>query len=205
MLRQTDRYPQTCRQFLATMEDRTGEDNFYRVQIFSEAALVLAVKGEYERHEPGDTLAYYGRKELAVINTLEPSLNNGIRIPREDDRTTVYEPDYFENAFNIFRDSRFSGSAYTLNLACEDRFYNRSGGYMGGSSYICRARAIVRLNTMDKDAYSYLNAVQYYSSPLTEFSVDAPLILKQNVSGGAGFVTVMSSFDYIIDLPDMQL
>ena len=76
---------------------------------------------------------------------------------------------------------------------------------MDDSSYICRARAVVRLNTMDKDAYSYLNAVQYYSSTLAEFSVGTPLIFKQNVSGGTGFVTVMSSFDYIIDLPDMQL
>ena len=188
--------PRKCIGFMTTVEDIRGEDNFFRVRAYSESAFVVSVQGPYEVHHTGDTIFFASRKELSVINTREPVLNNGIRIPSDNNS------DYFDNGFNIFRDDSFRDASTTLDLVTVSDYYSCNKTYSTGSSYVCRSRGTIRLETMDRDTFSYLNAVQYSSSALFEVALNSPVIFRHNVRGGLGFVGVMSSYDHVIDLPD---
>lgn len=181
-----------------TVADRPGEKNWYRVQLFKRATLTTV---------SSETESLIGTKnhqdqEKKIYNHLEPVLNNGIDLSVLGGNNTE-EDNYFANALNIFPDETFADRSYTLTLISQKgSYYPRVYDGVSGDSFLAQGEIVVRLWTMTKDAYSYLNAVQFEVSSISGYTFFAPYSYKSNVEGGIGFVTAVSAFDHVIPLPD---
>ena len=60
----------------------------------------------------------------------------------------------------------------------------------------------VRLFSMTRDAYTYLDGLQFNDSNLSDTYLIEGISFPHNVIGGRGFITIMAASDYVLEFPD---
>lgn len=195
MSRYLSRYNYTERQlqYKITFADRPDEPNFYR--------LVLETRTtSQQRAESGrDTTATY--RYYSLINYEDVVLADGNPSTTEDRDNGIF--DKVENKYSTFDDSRFANASYTMTV------YNRPfpdyGYYNPDSVFHVKTDVTVRLLSITKDEYYYLNALSTIDSDGYDDHINEPVRLPGNVNGGLGIVGFSTERRYKIDICDEDI
>ena len=191
--------------YYVTLKDRPGEADYYRITAAYEGTVFVGKTSEhYTEHRTGDKL-FGDFRYIALDNTSEPLLNKKIRLGMEDGDTGN---NYYDNEYNIFTDNTFADGKYTLSLYSSYIKYLRplpseSFGYSPQDyTPMRKGKVIIRLLSMDRDTYNYINDYEFDASEQSGWMFFPEIPYPSNVSGGTGLVSVVTPYDYEIVLPE---
>lgn len=154
-----------------------------------------------EMHE-GDILRT-GNESIEIDNSLEPLLNNGVNMGLSG-YVSDYQVNYYDNAYNIFTDNSFKDGEYTLGLVLPSVRRLRAIFYGVIWYYYTigqTRRFSIRLHNMDRDTYSYYNAINFDASSQSSTYFTSQPIYPSNVRNGIGFVNAQSTAERVYELP----
>ena len=197
--------------FRATIRDIPGEDNWYRIHMMSDSRTILVALSDYSQFHPEDlgTAIRSHRGPVEVSNYFDPLLYKGLSLSKEED---LSELNYFANVLNIFDDKSIRDSEYESTLLFESNNLSHYNGILylypktwsGGDRFIAKCSLMLRLASMDRKTFNYLNAIQFERSELS-----APIVgqdpIPSNVKGGIGYVCILSETEYVIPFPDFEI
>lgn len=179
------------RQFKITLQDRPGEKNYYRLDIRRD----ISIYGLYDNRT--DTVIHI--RETELINREDIVLTDGNPSSNEDDENDLFGT-YIANKYNVFTDSRFANTGYTLKV-----YTLLKDSYSAANIYqISRVSRVVtvRLLSISEAEYRYLKALNYLESDNYDEALMEPVIIPSNVEGGLGFVGVSSEARQVMEFPD---
>lgn len=176
----------TTRQYNITVKDKAGEKNyymlraeeiFYRFDASGQMVASVSCKGDFD--------ADYDR----ILHPLESSIVE----------------DYLgsDNRYQLFNDEMFADASCTLKImdayyyAYLDDAFQFFEQFEEGDSYAMDR--IFKIYTLTFDEYLYLKALGSNDLDL-EFMTE-PVIYPENVTGGLGFVTVLTPSSWTISFP----
>ena len=185
------------------IKDLPGEDNFCRLTMsFTGNAVVDEILGTESQEDSPEVGTELNRisKDIEFDNSYEPVLNKRIDIAGDG------ENNYYNNQYNIFTDAMFRGGTYSLKVLT--RPYSSLTvpvwTYWPGSVNIRISRKVsVKLFSLSRDAYCYMDDLQFDDSNLSDTYLLDDLSYPDNVKGGRGFITIMSVSEYVMELPDI--
>lgn len=188
--------------FLPEVEDIKGEKNWYRFEMVKESEdIVIEEKMPVEDNDTH--VGYHLNREIKMIeidNTSEPFLNKGINIGIIGGNGNQ---NYFSNSYNIFTDTGFENSSRTFTLKTRDKkVYEVILAYTSGFKFRHKVDMIIRLGSMSRLTYTYLDAIMFNGSNIYAIPMVIGARLPSNVSGGVGFVGAISQYDYVLHMPD---
>lgn len=182
--------------FDVTIRDIPNQNNFYRFTIWNTwtATITEISPGNHESFEKllGRIVrSEYEEKEVSGDEDPLISANLGINLQDEEVNG--------KTALNLFTDSSFRNGTYKARLKT-DNDYRPIVGY--SSSYVTEVPVdvIVRLHSLTSEAYRYLDDYQFEDSD-ESFLMVFPTAYPSNVKGGIGFVTAITSTDYVVKFP----
>ena len=161
---------------------------------------ILDTESEEHYPEVGEELGRINNEKIEFDNSYEPVLNKRIDIAGDG------ENNYYNNQYNIFTDAMFRGGTYSLKVLT--RPYSSLTvpvwTYWPGSVNIRISRKVsVKLFSLSRDAYCYMDDLQFDYSNLSGTYLFDDLSYPDNVKGGRGFITMMSVSEYVMELPDI--
>lgn len=164
---------QPCMRYRITLNDRPGEKNYYRLIIQEDEYWGDPDAGwEYEPYE----------NRPDIINQEDVVLTDGHLTTADDEEFGILDMT-IQNKMNIFTDSRFQNSPYTLKVYTYYKDYH----YFAEENHIV-VKANIRIQSITKTDYRYLRALNCLSSDNYNATLMEPVILPCNVRGGLGFV-----------------
>jgi len=178
------------RQFKISMQDRTGEKNYYRLDIRHD----IKTYGLYDSRI--DTIIH--TRETDLVNREDIILTDGNLSSTDDDEDDFFGS-YIENKYNIFTDGRFQNGTCTLKVYTQ--LYKN---YDPGLYHITRRskKVTVRLLSISEAEFRYLKALNLLESDNYEEALMEPVMIPTNVQGGLGFVGISSETRITMQLPD---
>ena len=180
-----------CRRYLVSIDDRSGELNYYRLDIRRELKI-------YGRSFVGnDTVDFVNKTSL--VNREDVVLTDG-RPMTGDEEDNFFLPN-MENKFNIFSDRLFAGSSHTLKVYTEtlDDFTTSVVHDVKRVEH----KAVVRLLSLNEEEYRYLKALNCLDSDDYDTSLMEPVVIPSNVKGGLGFVGCSADVRMELELPEV--
>lgn len=182
-----------CRRYLVSLNDRAGEQNYYRLDIRRE----LKVYGS--SFTGNDTVVYVNRTGL--INREDIVLTDG-RPLTGDEADNLFLPN-IENKFNVFTDRLFADGSYTLKVYTEawDNFTTSAVAVVKR----VERKSFVWLLTLTEEEYRYLKALNCLDSDDYDTTLMEPVVVPSNVKGGLGFVGCSAGVAVTFDLPEMVM
>ncbi|MGN0202098.1 MAG: DUF4249 family protein [Candidatus Cryptobacteroides sp.] len=185
------------------VHDIKGKDNWYRIKMMRRSKTILTDIGEYSEFKPEEvgTPVLSSTGNVRFSNWMEPLLNNGLSLSKGDDQS---ETNYFANNLNIFSDKDFRDGECELTLLVQNGvFYDLiSLPITGGDEFCMKCDIVVRLSSMDRDTFNYLNAAQFEMSDASSTYLTDQYPFPSNVKGGLGYVCIFSDCEYLVSLPD---
>ena len=116
---------------------------------------------------------------------------------------------FYNNRYNIFTDSQFRNSEYTLKLIVSHYGYLHNFcnfGYNPDNVKVEEDREIVvKIMSMSKLTYLYMNDYMFDHSSQGDWTLVSELPYPSNVKGGTGLVSVMTAATFNVRLPKWQL
>lgn len=181
----------TYRQFKISLQDRPGEKNYYRLDIWHDMTV-------YGRDFAGnDTVVHI--HNTALVNRKDIILTDGNPMNSDDDDNDLFGT-YIENKYNVFTDSRFADASCTLKVYTD--LYNDYGSLYIYDIIRYSRTITVRLLSISEAEYRYLKALNCLESDNYEDTLMEPVIIPSNVANGLGFVGVSSEVRTVMQLPD---
>lgn len=160
-------YIEPCMRFHITLKDRPEEKNYYR--------LIL--------EEDDNTSSPF---ETDIINQEDIVLTDG-HLSTADDNEFGITDMVIRNKNNVFTDSRFRNTSYTLNIYTTlSRYYNSD------KDKAVEVDTTVRLLCITEEYYRYLRAMNCLESDDYNAFFMEPVIIPCNIQGGLGFVGASS-------------
>lgn len=202
----SDRYLQVR----ADVPDRPGEDNWYSISLWEVS------EGTYSFRDGGPDLTVSFSSVRYMMDVDDPVLLDGNVAETEDLNVLDLSGN---GAFACFSDRLFRDASAHLKMNAFSSWNNEGPDFMnlGYALYRqygeeemasrgvtrCRAghRLEVRLSHCSQAAYFYLRALRTISSSGYRPEIMEPVTVPSNLSGGVGFVDVVSTAVAIIDLP----
>ena len=183
-----------------TIKDIPGENNFYRLtmEYDSKAVVEEILVDDPYGYLPEVGTTEQGHETIKFDNSQEPVLNKRIDTGDSDHN-------YYNNSYNIFTDAMFRGSTYSLTVLTPPYWKLPSPIFIyhpGEVSYRISRKVTVRLFSMTRDAYTYLDGLQFNDSNLSDTYLIEGISFPHNVIGGRGFITIMAASDYVLEFPD---
>ena len=147
-----------------------------------------------------DVLIVVIPEKIEFDNSYEPVLNKRIDIAGDG------ENNYYNNQYNVFTDAMFRGGTYSLKVLT--RPYSSLTVpvwtyWPGGVNIRISRKVNVRLFSMSRDAYCYMDNLQFDDSNLSGTYLFDDLSYPDNVKGGRGFIAIMSVSEHVMELPDI--
>ena len=191
--------------FSVTVQDVKGEDNYYRALMDLDSKYFINwVSEEETEHKVGDCVDK-GSKSLVIDNSQEPLLRRRIGKEKKDDD----DWNFYNNRYNIFTDSQFRNSEYTMKLIVDHYRYLHNFcnfGYNPENVKVEEDReVVVKIMSMSKLTYLYMNDYMFDHSSQGDWSLVSELPYPSNVKGGTGLVSVMTAATFNVRLPKWQL
>lgn len=190
------------RQYKVTLQDRPGEKNHYRLDIWNDLTFRCQW---YEYQESGDrvlidTLVTINR-EKEIINREDVILTDGHPGNYDDEDNELFPT--ISNKYNIFTDHTFCDSHATLRVYTplyHDKYPNIA------CRYLYRKQTItVRLLSLTEAEYRYLKALNCLKDEDYDENLTEPICLPSNVEGGLGFVGACSEAKVTIEIPEVKI
>lgn len=172
-------YVEPCMRFHITLKDRPGEKNYYR----------LILEENDNRFTPF---------EPEIINQEDIVLTDG-HLSTADDKEFGFIDMAIRNDNNIFTDSRFLNTSYTLNI-----YTNLSRYYNFDKDEAVAVDTTIRLLCITKEYYRYLRAMNCLNSNDYNAFFMEPVIIPCNIQGGLGFVGASTDQQVSIRIIDWQ-
>ena len=187
-----------ARRFQITVHDPAGTDNYYR--------LAIAYTNRYDgTNWAGRDTTTYVHREAKIINREDVVLTDGR--PGSTDPDDADENDvmgnYIENLYNVFNDSRFSGTSYDLRVYTDLMEYWYPSDFP--DTYTNNTTITVRLYSLTKTGYRYLRTLNTLESDNYDTTLMEPAIIPGNVQGGLGIVDACIATEAHIRLPEQVL
>lgn len=165
-------------QYKITFHDRPSEQNFYRLVMEEKIAVLKTTESGK------DTTVYSVGYNL--INREDVVLTDGQPMTSEESNNGLFET--IENKYNVFDDSRFTNTAYTMTVY--NYLYNDF--YQWGASQEnikhLKRDVTIRILSITKAEYYYLKALNALESDAYDESINEPIRFPSNVNGGIGIV-----------------
>lgn len=175
--KQINRYSQSAKmmQYKITFKDRPNEKNYYRLMLETHTV-------EQQRMENGkDTTVI--QLSYSLQNREDVVLTDGHPMTSEEADNSFF--DVIENKYNVFDDSRFTNSAYTMTV------YNwASMDYNWNWYKVVHAKkdVTVRILSITEAEYYYLKVLNAVDSDAFDETINEPIRFPSNVNGGIGIV-----------------
>ncbi len=173
-----------------TVNDKRGEQNYYRIEATEEYSA-----DHYNRYSSEAFHHFYNRFSVEVNTSNDPIISSGYSTGHLDILSSVVS----ENTWSVFSDEAFDGKAVTLQvdipvsevLSSMKELINRED-YDGFREWgNVQGAILLRVYSISKDQYDYLKAVTQIAFYGGEFSfLVEPTPLPVNVSGGLGHIAV---------------
>ena len=185
------------------IKDLPGEDNFCRLTMsFTGNAVVDEILGTESQEDSPEVGTELNRisKDIEFDNSYEPILNKRIDIAGDG------ENNYYNNQYNIFTDAMFRDGDYSLKVLTKpysDLTVPVWGWWPERVIIRISRKVSVKLFSLSRDAYCYMDDLQFDDSNLSDTYLLDDLSYPDNVKGGRGFITIMSVSEYVMELPDI--
>lgn len=185
------------------IKDLPGEDNFCRLTMsFTGNAVVDEILGTESQEDSPEVGTELNRisKDIEFDNSYEPVLNKRIDIAGDG------ENNYYNNQYNIFTDAMFRDGDYSLKVLTKpysDLTVPVWGWWPERVIIRISRKVSVKLFSLSRDAYCYMDDLQFDDSNLSDTYLLDDLSYPDNVKGGRGFITIMSVSEYVMELPDI--
>lgn len=180
-------YSREYMRYRISIEDRPGEQNFYR--------LVVDQQTEVELWEPGED----GKPQRQVrhiyefIGREDVVLTDGQPMNGDDEDNGLF--DTVKNMYAVFDDSRFQDTSYTMTV------YNRPEINTYSYEKFIRMDVVFRLESLSETAYYYLKALNTIESDGYDEAINEPISFPSNVHGGTGIVSISTGNTYTVNIP----
>lgn len=190
------------RQYKVTLQDRPGEKNHYRLDIWNDLTFRCQW---YDYQESGDrvlidTLVTINR-EKEIINREDVILTDGHPGTYDDEDNELFPT--ISNKYNIFTDNTFRNSQATL-LVYTPLYRDKRPSI--ACRYLYRKQTItVRLLSLTEAEYRYLKALNCLEDGDYDETLMEPVCLPSNVEGGLGFVGACSEAKVTIEIPEVKI
>ena len=184
-----------ARRFQITVHDPAGADNYYRLGI------TYTNRFDGTNWAGRDTTLYMHRK-AEIMNHEDVVLTDGRPGSLDDDDNDIMG-NYIENRYNVFNDSRFSGTSYDLRVYTDLMEYWYPSDFLG--PYTLNATITVRLYSLTETGYRYLRTLNTLESDNYDTTLMEPAIIPGNVQGGLGIVDACIATEAHIALPEQVL
>lgn len=165
-------------QYRIPIKDRPGERNYYRLVIESDE--------------------YMGWEKKEIDNRDELVLSEGHSALQDDDDYNVFSQEV-ENIYQLFSDTRFEDSHYTLKVYTS---YRTPDDYWYDWDKHLYAHARIHLISLTEEMYRYLRALTLIQSDSYNELLMEPVIIPCNVVGGRGFVGVSADRSFELQIMD---
>lgn len=187
-----------ARRFRITVHDPAGADNYYR--------LAIAYTNRFDgTNWAGRDTTIYVHREAEIINREDVVLTDGR--PGSTDPDDADENDvmgnYIENLYNVFNDSRFSGTSYDLRVYTDLMEHWYPSDFP--DTYTNNTTITVRLYSLTETGYRYLRTLNTLESDNYDTTLMEPAIIPGNVQGGLGIVDACIATEAHIRLPEQVL
>ncbi len=170
-------------QYKITFRDRPNERNYYR--------LIVETRVEEQKtlDNGKDTIIHYSG--CSFINREDIVLTDGQPTTNADADNGFF--DVVENIYNVFDDSRFTNTAYTMTVYNQaNNIYN----YSYNDVTHVKKDVIIHLLSITEAEYYYLKSLNTLDSDAYDESIGEPIRLPSNVNGGTGIVGFSSERTY---------
>lgn len=190
------------RQYKITLQDRPGEENYYRLEIWND----LNFRCQWPDYENsnGELLQEAlipMRRKKEIINREDVILTDGHPGSYDDEDNELFPT--IDNRYNIFSDHTFRNSHATLKVYTP-LYANEYPSHV--YTHLYRQQTItVRLLSLTETEYRYLKALNCLEDGDYDETMMAPVCLPSNVTGGLGFVGVCSEAKVTIEIPEIQI
>lgn len=187
-----------ARRFRITVHDPAGANNYYR--------LAIAYTNRFDgTNWAGRDTTIYVHREAEIINREDVVLTDGR--PGSTDPDDADENDvmgnYIENLYNVFNDSRFSGTSYDLRVYTDLMEHWYPSDFP--DTYTNNTTITVRLYSLTETGYRYLRTLNTLESDNYDTTLMEPAIIPGNVQGGLGIVDACIATEAHIRLPEQVL
>lgn len=189
----------------AAVKDVRNEDNHYMLLAFRDIEWrVVSVDDPYGvgAVSIGDCIKRE-RRFLSTDNSLDPLLNRGIAISKDNILVN--------DTYNLFSDETFRDGSYVVTLLVSDPFSGHVGpmdeskGYNTPSGYVYVkvsaepvVRPVLRLYSISNTAYNYYTFFAMESTSFGEFTIFDYATYPSNVENGLGFVAAAGTADIVL-------
>ncbi len=181
-----DGHDYRSRQYSITVEDSDQGKNYYML-CFEDIFYKISPAGQRL-----DSIAAAGRFDSSADHLLNPA-----------ETSLIEEVLGGGNRYDIFTDESFAGASHTLKVmdeswgAYNDVWMNFWDDMAEGSYY--SLDRVIKVYTLTFDEYVYLRSITAANNDLGFMT--EPVIYAENVTGGLGFVAVMTPSAYTIKFP----
>lgn len=193
--KQVARYNESVKmmQYKITFKDRPDEKNYYRLMLETHTV-------EQQKTESGKDSTVF-QLSYNCLNREDVVLTDGRPITSEEADNAFF--DVIENKYNVFDDSRFTNSAYTMTV------YNwASMNYSWNQNKVFHAKedVIIRILSITEAEYYYLKVLNAVDSDAFDETINEPIRFPSNVNGGIGIVGFSTERNHLqpigeIDIP----
>ena len=174
-------YVEPCMRYHIRLKDRPGEKNYYQLLM----------------EEDDQMYSNY----TDIINQEDIVLTDGHLTTADDDEFGLLDM-VIQNKNNVFTDSRFQDTSYTLNV-----YTNITRYYNSDKDKAVAVDITIHLRSITREYYRYLRAMNCLDSEDYNATFMEPVIIPCNVTGGLGFVGASSEQAMklrILDWPPYQ-
>ena len=185
--------------YRVNVQDVRGEDNYYRVVMGLDSEFFVdRVSDDETQYKKGDVMGVVS-KDIDIDNSMEPLLRRRIG---KDDGDSDYN--FYNNRYNIFTDSKFRNSDYTMSLVVDhNRELHNSDRFEYDIEHVRLAQdreVVVRVWSMPKLSYIYMNDYMFDHSYQGDWSLVSGIPYPSNVKGGTGLVSIMGQAEYRVGI-----
>lgn len=179
----TYNYTQKYLQYKIKFRDRPNERNYYRLVVET------LIKVQHTLDNGKDSTAYFS--ESSFINREDIVLTDGRPTTSADTDNGLF--DVVENIYNVFDDSRFMNTSYTMTI------YNTANDpnyvYYNNITHV-KKDVIIHILSITETEYYYLKSLNTLDSDAYDESIGEPIRFPSNVNGGTGIVGFSSERAY---------
>lgn len=170
-------------QYKITFKDRPNERNYYRLVVEEH---IVEQRLTEENKDTTETYLSYD-----IMNQEDVVLTDGQPTTNADADNGLF--DVVENIYNVFDDSRFTNTSYTMTV------YNQANaGYNWNWNKVFHAKkeVTIRILSITEAEYYYLKSLNTLDSDAYDESIGEPIRFPSNVNGGTGIVGFSSERAY---------